>query len=36
MISTAFVSQVVTTLSEQLSEQQRRRSRISRLRAHRT
>ena len=36
MVSTAFVSQVVTTLSEQLSEQQRRRSRLARLRAHRT
>lgn len=36
MISTAFVNQVVTPLSEQLSEQQRRRSRLARLRAHRT
>jgi hypothetical protein len=36
MVSTAFVSQVVTHVSEQLSESQRRRSRLARLRAHRT
>jgi hypothetical protein len=36
MVSTAFVSQVVSHVSEQLSENQRRRSRLSRLRAHRT
>ena len=36
MVSTAFVTQVVTSLSEQLSSSQPRRSRIFRLRAHRT
>lgn len=36
MVSTAFVSQVVTAVSQQLSENQHRRSRLSRLRAHRT
>ena len=36
MVSTAFVSQVVTDVSEQLSDDQHRRSRLARLRAHRT
>jgi hypothetical protein len=36
MVSTAFVSQVVTSLGEQLSSSQPRRSRLARLRAHRT
>jgi hypothetical protein len=36
MVSTAFVSQVVTHVSQQVSENQHRRSRLARLRAHRT
>jgi hypothetical protein len=36
MVSSAFVSQVVTAVSQQLNENQQRRSRLSRLRAHRT
>ena len=36
MFSTALARQLVTGVSEHLDEQQRRRSRLARLRAHRT